>query len=155
MSHSSHLFLNMKYAILVTASLNVRCQSFLLFVQDLVWISQNHAKDLLCIWHENGCYPGTKFPTEVILHCPLNHRHTSDTPLETLPCKPLQNPRKILQTTWRDMSLFHCLGVPAHINKRITQNLTNSRRHSISVRFFFFFLFCFIRCATAVVISKQ
>lgn len=36
------------------------------------------------------------------------------------------------------MSLFHCLGVPAHINKRITQNLTNSGRHSISAPSLFF-----------------
>lgn len=57
------------------------------------------------------------------------------------PHKPLQNPRKILQTTWRDMSLFYCLGVPAHINKRITQNLTDSGRHSISAWFFFLFFF--------------
>lgn len=87
------------------------------------------------------CYQGTKVLTEVILHSLLNHPHATGTPLETLPRKPLQNPRKILQTTWRDMSLFHCLGVPAHINKRITQNLTNSGRHSISTRFFFSVLF--------------
>lgn len=41
------------------------------------------------------------------------------------------------------MSLLHCLGVPAHINKRITQNLTNSRWHSISVDVFFPFFFFF------------
>lgn len=83
----------------------------------------------------------------------LNHPHTTDTPLETLPRKPPSNPRKILQATWRDMSLFHCLGVPAHINKRITQNPTNSGRYSISAQSPFS-LFCFIWCATRICYFK-
>ncbi len=43
------------------------------------------------------------------------------------------------------MSLFHCLGVPAHINKRITQNLTDSGRYSISTRFCYSVLFYMMR----------
>lgn len=67
------------------------------------------------------CYLGINVLIALILNSHLNHPHTSDTPVETLPRKLLQNPKKILQTTWRGMSLFNCLGVPVHINKRTTK----------------------------------
>lgn len=81
-----------------------------------------------------------QWPWRTLTTCP--HHLAIATPLATLQLKPPQNPWKTLNTTWRDLSLLYCLGVPAHINKWITQNLTNSRQPGISA----WTLFCFIWC---------